>query len=132
MDVYGGASVETDSDPISQLLQLQRRLEDTLNRTARELETLRSLLLDLEQAVSSIDDLNVANRTAASAQLQKLSLRELDVLRAIINGRSTKQVAFELGITFKTAVSHRTRLMQKLQVHDTATLVRLALTGGMR
>src|SRR5581483_3215899 len=124
MDVYGGASVETDSDPISQLLQLQRRLEDTLNRTARELETLRSLLLDLEQAVSSIDDLNVANRTAASAQLQKLSLRELDVLRAIINGRSTKQVAFELGITFKTAVSHRTRLMQKLQVHDTATLVR--------
>ena len=56
--------------------------------------------------------------------------REMQVLALIVRGRSTKQLADDLGITFKTAVSHRTRLLSKFGVHDTASLVREAILGG--
>jgi DNA-binding NarL/FixJ family response regulator len=44
---------------------------------------------------------------------------------------STKEIAYRLNITFKTAVSHRTRLMAKLEVHEAAELVRLAIAAGL-
>jgi len=63
--------------------------------------------------------------------LDNLTPREKDVLRSIAKGKSTKQIAFELGISFKTAVSHRTNLMAKLEIHDVATLTRLAIRCGL-
>ncbi len=61
----------------------------------------------------------------------KLSPRERQVLQLIAEGKSTKDVATILGITVKTAESHRTRLMQKLDIHDTATLVLYAVRRGI-
>ncbi len=60
-----------------------------------------------------------------------LSPRERQVVQLIGEGKSTKEVAQVLGISVKTAESHRTRLMQKLDIHDTATLVRYALRRGL-
>src|SRR3970282_840825 len=48
-----------------------------------------------------------------------LTLREREVLQLIAEGQRTKQVALRLGISVKTAESHRTRIMSKLDVHDT-------------
>jgi len=62
--------------------------------------------------------------------VRHLSVREREVLRLIVAGRSTKQLAFDLGITFKTAVSHRTRLMSKLGAHNTAELIRNGIREG--
>ncbi|PYN12122.1 MAG: DNA-binding response regulator, partial [Candidatus Rokuibacteriota bacterium] len=45
--------------------------------------------------------------------------------------KTTKQVAKLLGITQKTAESHRTRIMEKLEVHETASLVRYAVRRGL-
>jgi len=53
------------------------------------------------------------------------------VLQLIAEGRSTKDVASLLGISVKTAESHRTRLMQKLDIHETASLVRYAVRRGL-
>ena len=60
-----------------------------------------------------------------------LTNREIEVLKCIAEGHSTKQVAGLLGITFKTAACHRYRLMDKLGIHDTATLVRYAIRNGI-
>src|SRR6266487_4467905 len=56
-----------------------------------------------------------------------------DLVRAIAEvreGKSTKQIATVLAISVKTAEFHRGRLMKKLNVHDTANLVRYALRKG--
>lgn len=62
---------------------------------------------------------------------EPLSPRERQVLQLIGEGKSTKQVAGLLGISFKTAESHRSRLMQKLDIHETASLVRYAIRRGL-
>jgi len=59
-----------------------------------------------------------------------LSSRERQVLQLIGEGHSTKEIAALLGISFKTADSHRTRLMEKLDIHQTAGLVRYAIRSG--
>jgi two-component system response regulator NreC len=56
-----------------------------------------------------------------------LSPRERQVLRLIAEGRSTKEAAGLLGISAKTAESHRARIMEKLDIHETAGLVRYAI-----
>jgi DNA-binding NarL/FixJ family response regulator len=59
-----------------------------------------------------------------------LSAREHEVLQLIAEGKSTKDVASMLGVSVKTAESHRSRLMQKLDIHETASLVRYAVRKG--
>jgi DNA-binding NarL/FixJ family response regulator len=53
------------------------------------------------------------------------------VLQLIAEGKSTKDAASLLGISVKTAESHRMRLMQKLDIHETASLVRYAVRRGL-
>ena len=60
-----------------------------------------------------------------------LTAREREVLQLIAEGRTTKEVASVLGISFKTAESHRTHLMHKLGIHETAGLVRYAIRRRM-
>jgi DNA-binding CsgD family transcriptional regulator len=56
--------------------------------------------------------------------------RELEVLKLICEGHSTKQVAGLLGISVKTAACHRMRLMEKANVHDPINLMRWAILRG--
>lgn len=60
-----------------------------------------------------------------------LTPREREVLQLIAEGKSTKQVAETLGITVKTAESHRSRIMSKLQIHEKTGLVRYAIKRGL-
>lgn len=60
-----------------------------------------------------------------------LTSRERQVLQLVGEGKSTKEIAALLGISTKTAESHRTRLMQKLDIHETASLVRYAIRRGL-
>jgi DNA-binding CsgD family transcriptional regulator len=53
------------------------------------------------------------------------------VLQLIAEGKTTKEVAGLLGISFKTAESHRMRIMKKVDVHETAGLVRYAVRRGL-
>jgi DNA-binding NarL/FixJ family response regulator len=64
-------------------------------------------------------------------QLSMLTNRERQILTLIASGHSTKQTASVLGITFKTAAGHRSQLMKKLRIHDTASLVRFAIRAGL-
>jgi len=60
-----------------------------------------------------------------------LTAREREVLQLVAEGKSTKEIAQLLGITFKTAESHRTRIMKKTNIHETASLVRYAVRRGL-
>ncbi|MBI4291705.1 MAG: response regulator transcription factor [Betaproteobacteria bacterium] len=60
-----------------------------------------------------------------------LTERELQVLQLIAEGKSTKEVAQILGVSFKTAESHRMRIMSKLDIHNAAGLVRYAIRRGL-
>ena len=60
-----------------------------------------------------------------------LTPRERQVLQLIAEGKSTKDIAAILFISVKTAESHRSRLMQKLEIHEIATLVRYAIRHGL-
>jgi DNA-binding NarL/FixJ family response regulator len=78
------------------------------------------------------------SRTVVEAFLSKAELptdpltsRERQVLQLVGEGKSTKEVATLLGISTKTAESHRSRLMHKLDIHETASLVRYAIRHGL-
>ena len=60
-----------------------------------------------------------------------LSFRERQVLQLLAEGKKTREVAELLGLNVKTAESHRTRIMKKLDLKETAGLVRYALREGM-
>lgn len=60
-----------------------------------------------------------------------LTERERQVLVLIADGRSTKEAAAHLGISYKTADSHRSRILEKLGVHETASMVRYAIRAGL-
>jgi DNA-binding NarL/FixJ family response regulator len=61
----------------------------------------------------------------------RLSPREVEVIQLIAEGQANKQVAAELGISVKTVEKHRQRLMEKLNIHDTAGLTRYAIAAGI-
>jgi DNA-binding NarL/FixJ family response regulator len=60
-----------------------------------------------------------------------LSSRERQVLQLVAEGKTTKEIAGVLGVSIKTADSHRARIMRKLDIHDTAGLVRFAIRRGL-
>ncbi len=60
-----------------------------------------------------------------------LTPRQKQVLILIADGKSTKEIARDLGVSFKTAAAHRTNLMQKLNIHNLAHLVRYAIRNGL-
>ncbi|HZV47704.1 MAG TPA: response regulator transcription factor [Thermodesulfovibrionales bacterium] len=62
---------------------------------------------------------------------QILTLRECEVLRLISSGLTNKQIAEKLFISVKTVETHRTNIMQKLDVHTVAALVRYAIKIGL-
>jgi DNA-binding NarL/FixJ family response regulator len=67
----------------------------------------------------------------AEAEADPLSPREREVVQLIAEGLTTKEVASVLGISVKTAEAHRINSMRKLDVHETASLVRYAVRQGL-
>ena len=60
-----------------------------------------------------------------------LTPREREVLQLVAEGKTTKEIASTLGLSVKTADTHRSKIMRKLEIHDTAGLVRYAIRRGL-
>ena len=78
------------------------------------------------------------SRILAEAYLSKddtppdpLSTRERQVLQLIAEGKNVKEIGSFLGISAKTAESHRTNIMVELRIHDVAGLTRYAIRTGL-
>ncbi len=72
-----------------------------------------------------------AVRSPRSLPEDALTVREREVLQLVAEGKTTKEIAVLLGVSVKTADAHRTRLMQKLDIHDIASLTRYAIRHGI-
>ena len=72
-----------------------------------------------------------ACRGDAASETDPLSPRERQVLRLIAEGSTMKEIGSVLGISPRTAETHRTRIMHRLEVHDVAGLVRYAIDHGL-
>jgi DNA-binding NarL/FixJ family response regulator len=63
--------------------------------------------------------------------LEQLTPRQRETLQLIAEGRNTKEIASKLEISVKTVESHRLQLMERLNIHDIAGLVRYAIRCGL-
>jgi two-component system response regulator NreC len=98
---------------------------------------------DLVQAIREVSRGNLylspgISRAMVDAYLAKadvppdpLTLRERQVLQLVAEGKATKEIAAILGVKVKAAEAYRTRIMAKLNIHDTAGLVRYAIRRGL-
>ena len=70
-------------------------------------------------------------RVGAGAGEDPLTPRQREVLKRIAEGRSTKEIAFDLGLSVKTVETHRAQIMERLGIRDVAGLVRYAMRTGL-
>jgi DNA-binding NarL/FixJ family response regulator len=88
------------------------------------------LVLDPEIARTAMADAG-PSAPAQTDPYETLTDREKQVLKLVAEGLSNKDVAEVLGISVKTAMSHREKVMEKLQLHNRTELVRFALKRGV-
>lgn len=69
--------------------------------------------------------------TQSPSPLESLSPRQRQVVKLLATGHSRKEIAAQLKVSVKTVDTHRAQCMEKLQVHDLASLVRFAIRNGM-
>lgn len=68
---------------------------------------------------------------ADRSPLDRLTSRQRELLQLIVEGNTTKAIATRLGLSVKTVETHRAQLMERLEVRNVATLVRLAIRVGL-
>ncbi|WP_095055488.1 response regulator transcription factor [Pseudomonas sp. Irchel s3b2] len=107
-------------------------LKDT---TASELEHALDALRNNERYLSPAIAHTVINQALTrhqknQAQTQdshNLTARQLEILRLIVRGKSTREIANGLGLSIKTVETHRSQIMKRLQIYDVAGLVLFAV-----
>ena len=70
-------------------------------------------------------------RVGAGTGEDPLTPRQREVLKRIAEGRSTKEIAFDLGLSVKTVETHRAQIMERVGIRDVAGLVRYAMRTGL-
>src|ERR1700733_11317064 len=80
-----------------------------------------------ELMLSNLNSANGGHFDGSEPLRERLTSREREIIRLISEGQSSKEVASTLGISVKTADTHRANIMRKLQVHTVSELVRYAL-----
>lgn len=65
------------------------------------------------------------------SSLERLTRRQREILQLIAEGHSTQEIAQMLSISVKTVETHRSQLMERLDIHDVASLVRYAIRMGL-
>ena len=81
-------------------------------------------------SIHVVDDV-VRRANGETTPLERLTARQRQVLQLIAEGRTRKQIAQELTISVKTVDTFRAQLMDELEIHDVASLVRFAIDKGL-
>ncbi|MFW0755940.1 response regulator [Pseudomonas sp. H11T01] len=128
-------SMHTDPALIMQALESGAHgylLKDTTaNELEHALEALRNNERYLSPAIAHTvitQALTRVQRTQSEqAQTYNLTARQLEILRLIVRGKSTREIANGLGLSIKTVETHRSQIMKRLQIYDVAGLVLFAV-----
>ncbi|MCU0071638.1 response regulator transcription factor [Pseudomonas koreensis] len=128
-------SMHTDPALIMQALESGAHgylLKDT---TATELEHALEALRNNERYLSPAIAHTVINQALTrnlkqqpeTVESHNLTARQLEILRLIVRGKSTREIANGLGLSIKTVETHRSQIMKRLQIYDVAGLVLFAV-----
>jgi DNA-binding NarL/FixJ family response regulator len=86
----------------------------------------------LSPAVSKhVMDDYVRRTGGATDPIEALTARQREVLQLVAEGHTSKDIAERLGLSFKTVEAHRAQIMERLGIHDVASLVRFAVRMGL-
>jgi DNA-binding NarL/FixJ family response regulator len=95
---------------------------------------------ELEQALRSVMTMGSYFSPAIAQRLMQpseptardeLTQRQIEILKLIAQGRASKEIAFELGLSSKTVDVHRARIMDRLRLNDIASLTLYAVRKGL-
>jgi DNA-binding NarL/FixJ family response regulator len=132
-----------ETHPEQAILMLSMHSEETLVRQALEAGALGYVLknavdLDLPGAIRKVAnrevvlDPQVARRASLKGERNGgLTTRELEILQLIVDGKSNKEIADQLGLSVNTVAVHRANIMDALGIHKAAELVVYAIRNGL-
>jgi DNA-binding NarL/FixJ family response regulator len=132
-----------ETSPEQAILMLSMHSEDTLvhqalDAGARGYVLKNAVDLELPAAIRKVAegevvlDPQVAKRTALKGERNGgLTTRELEILQLIVDGKSNKEIADQLGLSVNTVAVHRANIMDALGIHKTAELVVYAIRHGL-
>jgi DNA-binding NarL/FixJ family response regulator len=132
-----------ETSPEQAILMLSMHSEDTLvhqalDAGARGYVLKNAVDLELPNAIRKVAegevvlDPQVAKRTALKGERNGgLTTRELEILQLIVDGKSNKEIADQLGLSVNTVAVHRANIMDALGIHKTAELVVYAIRHGL-
>lgn len=93
-----------------------------------------------DKLLNKLEEAMAASRTPGTAEslpsteaerLTSLTPREIEILRHLVSGRSSKQIAYQMHLSEKTVSNHRAHLLAKTGAQNTAELVRIAVKNGI-
>ncbi|MDB5983157.1 MAG: LuxR family transcriptional regulator [Pseudomonas sp.] len=124
-------SMHTDPQMIMRALEMGAHGYLLKDATGTELEQALEALRNNERYLSPAIAHTVINQALISAQTSRpeqvethnLTARQLEILRLIVRGKSTREIASGLGLSIKTVETHRSQIMKRLQIYDVAGLV---------
>jgi len=120
----------TDSGAVGFLLK-QTSAHDVC-RAIREVQKGKTFFSpSITKHLNHLNPQSLGRTGAFSKKAAELTSREMEVLQLIAEGKANKETASELGIGIKTVEKHREHLMEKLDIHDTASLTRYAISAGI-
>jgi len=132
-----------ETHPEQAILMLSMHSEETLVRQALEAGARGYVLknavdLELPAAIRKVAegktvlDPQVAKRSALKGERNGgLTARELEILQLIVDGKSNKEIADQLGLSVNTLAVHRANIMDALGIHKAAELVVYAIRNGL-
>lgn len=102
-----------------------------LSEALRAVMSGRQFLSPQVERAALLDLLEGPGVSVPADPLEQLTPREREVLQLIAEGHSNKSVAAKLDLSIKTVDGHRTRIMNKLDLHDVTALTRFAIRHGL-
>lgn len=132
-------SMHTDSGLVMRALQAGAHgylLKDTTaTELAQALDALRNgdryLSPAIAHTVIQQALTHVAPAVSEAVDTHNLTARQLEILRLVVRGKSTREIAGGLGLSIKTVETHRAQIMKRLQIHDVAGLVLFCVREGI-
>ncbi len=104
-------------------------LRMAINAMAKAL--IRSYVASPASATQTLHDRESLSTSSLTQALRILTLREVEVLRLVAEGRTNQEIADQLTLSIKTVQTHRANVMEKLELRDITHLVRFAVHYGL-
>ena len=128
-------SMHNDEEYVAQSLRAGARGYLVKDAATKELELAIHTLARGEIYISSSVSMSVVDKLMADdsdgSALNQLTSRQREILQLVAEGCSTREIAERLSLSIKTVETHRTHLMERLEITDVPGLVRFALKAGL-